>query len=174
MALIVEDGTGVTNASSYISIADANTYFAQLDNASWAALTDTQKEAALRKAAQHLWLVYWQRWKGTRTLVTQGLDWPRKDVAMSVGGVDYILDDNTVPQAIIEAQLELAAQTLVSELLVTDPGGRRVKRQKVDVLEIEYEEGAGSVIARFPAVEYRVEPYLSTSTSRRVGEVVRA
>ena len=52
MSLIVEDGTGKSTSESYISVADASTYFAARAVTSWAALaTDALREAALRSLA---------------------------------------------------------------------------------------------------------------------------
>ena len=45
MTLIVEDGTGLANAESYVSVADATTYHANIGNTAWAAITsDATKE----------------------------------------------------------------------------------------------------------------------------------
>jgi hypothetical protein len=44
MTLIVETGQGLPDAESFISVADADTYFTARGNAVWAALTDDAKE----------------------------------------------------------------------------------------------------------------------------------
>ena len=38
MALIVEDGTGLANAESYVSVADATTYHTNYGNTAWTAI----------------------------------------------------------------------------------------------------------------------------------------
>ena len=66
MSLIVEDGTGKSNAESYISVADADTYHSNRDNTDWAALTTAEKERLLRIATDYMVAVYRLRWDGYR------------------------------------------------------------------------------------------------------------
>jgi hypothetical protein len=66
MTLTVEDGTGKADAESYISVADADTYFTARNNATWAALSTSDKEAALRKATDYMLQAYRVRWAGMR------------------------------------------------------------------------------------------------------------
>jgi len=58
MPLIVEDNTGLANAESYISVADADVYLANMGRTSWAAATTAAKEIALRKATQYIDTAY--------------------------------------------------------------------------------------------------------------------
>src|ERR1700756_1371902 len=77
MSLIVEDGTGLANAESYISVADATTFHNNRNNTAWAALTTAVQEACLRKATDYMIAKYRMRWLGRRVLITQAVDWPR-------------------------------------------------------------------------------------------------
>jgi hypothetical protein len=78
MALIVEDGTGLANAESYVSVAAATTYHANVGNTAWAAITsDTTKEQLLRKATDYMVAQYRLQYAGCRRYSTQSLDWPR-------------------------------------------------------------------------------------------------
>ena len=43
MSLIVEDGTGLAGAESYVSVTDADTYHDKRGNTAWATLTTAQK-----------------------------------------------------------------------------------------------------------------------------------
>ena len=60
MALVVEDGTGLSNADSYQSLTDADLYATNYGLTAWSALTaspgvdDTQKEIALRNATLNI------------------------------------------------------------------------------------------------------------------------
>ena len=47
MALVVEDGTGITNANAYVSVAEADSYFQARNNASWSARNTHDKEKAI-------------------------------------------------------------------------------------------------------------------------------
>ena len=67
MALIVEDGSIVTGAESYISVADASTYHSNRGNTAWASLsTDAIREQCLRKATDFMRQAYRSRWQGYR------------------------------------------------------------------------------------------------------------
>ena len=175
MALIVEDGTGVAGADGYVTVDYADTYFSQLARADWAVYPLASKQAALRKGAAYLGMVYAGRWKGSRVSSIQPLDWPRTGVELTLGNTPYTLPSDVIPAAILIAQCELASTAMTAELIPSDPGGVRVKRQKVDVLEIEYADSSSFQTAKYPAIDMRVAPYLSDSKrSASVGVVERA
>jgi len=110
MALIVEDGTGKTDADSYISQADATTYIGKYTGSTtWAGATSDNKDAALRRAAQYLDLAYGDKWKGQRKTEDQSLDWPRYNVLDRDG---FYVDSDSVPVAVKNAQCEMAVEIL--------------------------------------------------------------
>lgn len=110
MALVVEDGTGLATAESYLSVADAGTYHSNHGNSTWSG-TDAAKEAALRRATRYLDGHYRGRWKGFKRLRTQALEWPRYE-AYDLSGYD--LDSDEVPTAVKHATAEAALRELVS------------------------------------------------------------
>lgn len=135
MALVVEDGTGLSNAESYLSVTDANTYFTNLGTTAWTG-TDAVKEAVLRKATQYLDATY--SWAGTIASTTQALNWPREGVEDSQGR-DL---DNTVPRAIENATAELALAALSGDLVEITNNSNYAIREKVGDIEVEYRSGA--------------------------------
>lgn len=92
--LIVEDGSGKTNADSYVSVADCNTY-ATAHGLTFAG-DESAKEARLRRATQYLDAQY--AYKGVEQTDTQALAWPRT-VAPGI-----------VPREIVSACCELACK----------------------------------------------------------------
>lgn len=74
MTLVVEDGTGKATGESYVSVADCNAYAAANGVSAWIG-SDSEKEAALRKATRYLDTAF--RWRGVRSTTTQALEWPR-------------------------------------------------------------------------------------------------
>lgn len=82
ITLTVEDGTGLANANSYVSQADADTYFANRANTVWAAADNDAKAAALIQATQYLDTRY--AFKGERLTTTQALAWPRQQSPIRV------------------------------------------------------------------------------------------
>jgi hypothetical protein len=132
MAIVIEDGTGLADAEAYISVADADTYFAARGNAAWAALTEPQKEQALRLGTDYMGQAYGQRWCGTRTTTTQALDWPR------TGACGIAAD--VVPVAVKRANAELAVRASAGVLLSDQ--GAQVKQEVVGPISVTYADGA--------------------------------
>jgi len=140
MSVVVEDGTGLETANSYISLTDADTYHSDRGNATWAAATEAVRNAALINATQWLDGKYRGRWAGFRGSADQALDWPRY-AAYDIDG--YYLDSDAVPARIpyaaAEAALAIVDGTDLSPAL--DRGGR-VKREKVGPIDTEFFDGA--------------------------------
>lgn len=142
--LIVEDGTGITNADTYASVATADTYHGNRGNSAWFTLTGSAKEAALRQATDYMLQVYRLRWSGNRATVTQALDWPRFNVPMrdgpsAAGGIwvaYYPL--NSVPVAVSNACAELALRAN-SGPLIPDLT-QAVKSRKIGQIEVVYQD----------------------------------
>lgn len=137
MSLTVEDGTGLSNADSYLSIADADTYHSDRGNSSWTG-TDTVKEQYLRKATEYLDRTF--DWLGDIKKTTQSLNWPRDNVEDKQG---RDLSDQ-VPVIIKNATAELALEIISSDLDANTTKSDYVKREKVGQLEIEYKDGSPS------------------------------
>jgi hypothetical protein len=68
MTLIVEDGSGVYGANSYVTISEADAYFLNRGNTSWADITATTqlKEEALIRATDFIERKYGTRFSGFR------------------------------------------------------------------------------------------------------------
>ncbi|NID14393.1 DnaT-like ssDNA-binding protein [Luteibacter yeojuensis] len=136
MALIVEDGTGKPDAEAYISVADADAYFAARGDDAWAALDTTGKEQALRKGSDYMAAVYGPQWKGERVSATQALDWPRKCVR--VGCFD--LPSTAIPQAVARANAEMAVRSIGGDLQADQSS--QVKQETVGPITVVYSDGA--------------------------------
>lgn len=157
MALTVETGAGLTNADSYISVADADAYHAARGNTDWDALDSTDdKEPALRRATDFLTAEYRNRWQGARMTATQALDWPRSGVYVD----GYLLDDDALPTDIANACAELALRSSANDL---SPDVERLQESvKVGPIEVKYAAGS-SAATLFRAVQNRLAPYLKGS-----------
>ena len=145
MALTVEDGTGLTNADSYLSSADADSYHTKHSNSSsWSGASTSVKEAALRMATQYINVTYRLRWKGIKIDKDQALDWPRLSVVDRDG---YNVAADALPQAIKDACAEMALRevTETNSLIVDEASPGRIKREtdKVGAIEstVEYMGG---------------------------------
>lgn len=160
MSLIVEDGSGLSNSESYISVADASTYHANRGNAAWAALTVPAQEQALRQATDYMLQVYRDRWTGYRRVVNpmQALDWPRYGVEVDHFPVLYTIVPADVANACAELALKASTGALAPDLT------QGVIRKKVGPIETEYNRGTPQY-TRYRAIELRLAPYLQSSGS---------
>ena len=138
MTLTVEDGSGLTNADSYVSVADCDTYHANHSGSTtWSGATTANKEKALRLATQYLDAKYERRFVGVRFSLEQSLHWPRSYVQQ----YDiYSVSKTEVPSELKDACCELALKQLSDTDLapdITNPGNIA-----------EEEVSAGSVSSR--------------------------
>lgn len=153
MALVTEDGTGLSNAESLCSVAVADARHTALGNTAWTG-ADAVKEAALRRATQYMMQRYRTQWKGTRLLRAQALDWPRYGVIRD--GI-YDVDTNIVPDEVANACADLALRALSDDLA---PDQARVAiREKVGPLETEYSPFASQSVA-YVAIDRALRPFL--------------
>lgn len=151
MALVVEDGTGKTDAESYVSVAEADAYLtARYPNTlAWFSKASGDKEQALRNATDYVNTEYAGRWIGTRKSSTQALEWPRYDAYDPDG---YAIASDSLPSklkaAVIEAARLMTSGTTLREDVQTAP----VKRTKIGPLEKEYQDGVDITNAENPVI----------------------
>lgn len=160
MALIVEDGTGLVGAESYVSDTDASTYLTSIGNPGdpeWTAASVGEREIALRQATQYLNSIRRDQWRGTRKTKLQALAWPR---AFAVDDDNFPIADDAVPLALERATAEAAWRFIKnSGVLIPDYAGTgdiKRRRSKVGSLEDEVEFLAGSTPGDqqvFPVIE---------------------
>jgi hypothetical protein len=136
MALVVEDGTGRTDAESYASVAEADTYCVSMGLTTWAATLTADKEVALRKATQYIDGRY--RFVGLRYSQAQALEWPRQNAIDRDG---YFVNADVVPTALKHTTAELAVRALTEtldpdRLNMGESQGDRVKVGPIEVSNI--------------------------------------
>lgn len=172
MTLIVEDGTGLSSAESYASVATADAYHAGRLNAAWAAFDTSTKESLLRKATEYMVGFYRDSWKGLRTGVVQALDWPRYNVQLpdvGFGAVAAYVPWNVVP---VEVQNACCVLALTASTMDLAPNLKRtVKEKTIGPITTVYADGAPEYV-RFRAVDLMLKPYLAGSGVS--GRMVRA
>lgn len=131
MTLIIEDGTGKTDAESFATATELVGYGLRYGIAVPA--TAAAQEALLRRAADQMLSL---SWKGSKTHASQALPWPRSGAV--VGG--EILPASSIPARIQYGQMALACEMYADDL---DPPEQRrgaVVREKVEgAVEVEYQ-----------------------------------
>lgn len=158
MAFVVETGAGVPNANSYASVASADSYVADRGITGWSTLTTPDKQQALIKATDYLEATYRDAWKGNRITATQSLSWPRANVIID----GFLMDANIVPLNVINSCVEMALRASSGEALIADQG-QVVKSEKIDVIEIQYQDYSDPTL-RYPFVNRMLSPYLLSSS----------
>ena len=142
MALIVEDGSGLSDADSYISVEDADIYHASRNNTAWEDIDTDIKNSLLRKATDYMVAQYRLQYAGYRVKSTQSLDWPRLYVplidSLSANVFPQYVDFDIVPTTVKNACAELALKSYTAILMQDLTQG--VIREKVDVIEVEYDK----------------------------------
>ena len=135
---------------SYVTVAEADAYNAIRPSQSiWAALSDSEKEQRLVAASDYLDSQY--IFTGKKTDPNQPREFPRNG-------------STEIPTAIKKAVFELALQDSL-----TSNASAEVKREKVDVLEVEYFQSDNGAI-RFGYIDGLLRPFLFQS--KRIGAIV--
>jgi len=172
MTLIVEDGTGKSNANSFVSVADASAYHTARGNSAWAALaSDTIREQALIRATDYMEQAYRNRWAGYRVTSTQSLSWPRSWVPME--DVDYIstyYPNDEVPTLVANACAELALKASTATLL--EDQEQLVTSETVGPLSVEYDKYSGQA-KRYASVDAMLAVMFVNGGSSMQMKVVR-
>lgn len=132
MSIIVEDGTGVANANSYISEADLTTFA----TARGVTLT-TSTETLLIKAMDYIEAF---SFKGIKKERDQALQWPRLEVYID----GYYWDSDEIPQELKDALCHTAIAIDQSNDPLQDMP-RQTVAEKVGEIEVHYSPGSSSV-----------------------------
>lgn len=115
MSLITEDGTGLTNSESYVSVAAATTYHANFGNSAWLSLDIGTQEIFLRKAARDLDLIFGRSYLSTALTNSQALLWPRASYTNSdgftVSGVPVQLANAAAELALLNSTVDVVGPT---------------------------------------------------------------
>lgn len=159
MALIVEDGSGLPNAESYLSVADANDYHKKRGNTAWSDLSTEDKEICLRRATDYMVQVYRLNWAGVRKEDIQALDWPRYLVPrLDAEALYSYYEEDEVPTEVKNACAELALRAISGDL--APDLDRLTKREKLDKIEIEYDTVNGLPYKKYRAIDNMLRPLM--------------
>lgn len=176
MALIIEDGTIVAGADSFVEASELVTYAANYGLTIPA--TEAAQEILLRRAYLQMTAL---SWKGEIVSAVQTGAWPRMNVYIGAGSGliwnrpstivnDFIVPANTIPLAIKNGQMALAAEIYADDTTPAESKQGAITREKVGPLETEYAE-AKSWITRPAATRQSYAnfgPYLNAANQVRM------
>ena len=154
LTLIKEDGTGLSNANTYASEADADNFFAgHLYSDYWVApVNQTRRTAALAMATAII-DAEWQ-FHGVKAVAGQALQWPRAECPAPDAEVGESVPSDTVPGAILNATCQLALKLLQTDR-TTDPAGEGIFSEWTEFTGKKYDAST-----RRPALPAWVQSYL--------------
>lgn len=163
MALVVEDGSVVDNANTYVDVDDVDTYCALMNYTTWTEADDTPTETAKKESAIYRSMQFFESlsYLGSKTAYDNPLSFPREYIYMETG--DEFPDDE-IPLVLKNAVCEGAYLEYVTPGATFVTGGdvKRVKRKKIDVLETEYFSSRASV--PYPKLKTMIKDFLSSSS----------
>jgi hypothetical protein len=171
MALIIEDGSGLPDAQSYVSVDEADAYLtARGKFDAWDEFDADEKGAFLVRAADYLGQAYRLGWAGNRRTAHQSLDWPRYAVPQIDAPTfiyDVFYDPAVIPREVKNAQIEAAFRFLSGEL-APDQSAPVIERT-IGPITTKYAEGARQS-PTFPVIDRMLAPFLTNrgSMSARV------
>jgi len=157
----------IVGTDSYISAANADTYWSNRNNSVWAAAASEDKEKALRFATEYIDGSYDGRWIGEHPgASSQVLAWPRNGALDSEGR-----SVTGIPQRVADATARLALDALTDFLSAAEDRGGRISRAAVGPLDVSYFRDAPAGTA-FPYLDLMLKSLL-TPGSTGGGNVVR-
>lgn len=112
--LIVEDGSGVDDANSYITLDYSNEYHVLRNNTDWNG-TQEEKESSIVKATDYFEILYKHRFRGTQFNMN-GLSFPRTP---GTAYYDNRVEIEPLPENVKKAIAELALQLLNGEVTIS-------------------------------------------------------
>lgn len=155
MPLIVEDGSIVANADSYVSLADARTLAARY-NLSLPA-DDNDAEAALRNGVIYIGLLE-PMMCGSRVSHLQELSFPRRGVTL----YEYPVAIDSIPSQVIRAQVIAAVEYGKGTDVRGSTDGRATSMERVEgAVTVQYfNNGASGATTTITAADDALRPLL--------------
>ena len=168
MSLVVEDGSGKSNANSYVTLESCDEYHASMGNSAWVVDDEdadniAARETAIRKATAFIDRKYNGRFLGRRQVASQALMWPRWNAIDEDG---FVIED--VPDAVKYATCEAALRAFQGTDLMPDmERGGAVIQETIGPISTTYAAGAPAG-TRYDMIEGLLRPCLSGGGLRLV------
>ncbi|MBQ0112635.1 MAG: hypothetical protein KBT03_05860 [Bacteroidales bacterium] len=129
--IIVEDGTCVPNANSYITYEEALEHQTARNRTDWLDLDEAARVASIIRGTEYIDSVF--NWRGRRKYESQELAFPRV-MLFDLDGFPV----NGIPKRVKLAVLEATYYMSLNEDVELTTESGPVKRERADVVEMEY------------------------------------
>lgn len=159
MALIIEDGTIVAGANSYVTDVEYVAY--ALARGISLSVDQTVRETDLVSGRDNLDYNYEHKLQGERVSCEQELAWPRYDVYLH----GCYIASNSIPDQLKSAQMELAIESQNNILYKSTDGEVKKKSSQVGSLKIENFEGNSSKQPYHAKANMIIKPFLESSVN---------
>jgi len=162
VTLIVEDGTGRSDANTLVSLAGAKSYWDERGTA-YSAFTDDVLNAAIVRSCAFLANAF--RWQGLKVnMRTQTMPWPRFDTFDRDG---WSVLSTEIPREVIAAACEIAIYEAANPGAMTPSVvlADKVQSEQVGSIRVEYANVYSSASASRPVLVYVNDllfPFLAT------------
>lgn len=137
--MIVEDGTGKTDANSYVDVTFADDYFSARGVTAWSTLTTPVKEQLLIKATDFIDNIF--QWNGKKQFETQALRFPRVNIKDYEGG-----EVSGVPVCLKQSVCDAALISRSEELFKTAEENGNVVSEKIGELSFTYAKSSKETV----------------------------
>ena len=156
MAATIDATLKGASANSYVTLADANSYFETVpDSSTWVDKTDDQKNRAIISATRWIDALSFY---GNRCTETQALKWPREDY--KVDGIE--LACTLIPVGIKVATYELARALANDTDAITGSTGTTGLYDEVELGELKVKYKASSMTPGMVNNVFDLYPWLQT------------
>jgi predicted nucleotide-binding protein len=152
MTIIVEDGTVVTGANSYVTLAE---FKAWADARDIDYGTDAEVTAQLYRAMDYLESL---NYKGTKANESQELQWPRHDVCIDT----YTVSSTEIPSKLKNAQYE-AIKAEIDQVSAMANLERQTTSETVGDISVNYATGSASRTTS-QALSYALRKLVTSTT----------
>jgi len=153
--MVVEDGTGLENADSYITVLEADNYIGS--DTRWTSLSNDEKEKAIIDATRYIDAQYGPVFTGTRKkIISQALEWPRVNAFEGY----YAIDPSEIPRRLKNSVAQLALYAVGRDLM---PAIDEIVTE-VTIGQISQKIIPGA--RRYPLVKKMLAPLLEVSSVR--------
>ncbi|MCI0744038.1 MAG: hypothetical protein L0Y58_01410 [Verrucomicrobia subdivision 3 bacterium] len=172
LTLIKETGSGLPDANSYASVADADSFHdGHLYATTWTSATTANKEKALVLATRLIDASY--QFNGSKTKVTQALQWPREGAidpdrkTLQFSALSNVFgpffESDQVPKALLDATCEMAREVLFADRTDSPDGEGILQLSLVGALTVIFDKKD-----RRPVISHLAQSILS-----KLGTLIR-
>lgn len=166
MTLVVEDGTIVSGANSYVSDSDYTTYAAARGKTIGTSATIREQELIL---AMDYIESHRSQFKGLKVSSTQPLQWPRSGVYID----GFLIASDEIPTDLKSAQIE-AAILASSTALLPSGSTQNVQSEKLGEMQITYFQNGSYETLRTDSIDIYLQPLRTGSSNFYSFKVGRA